>query len=366
MRLLGALSVSAAVLACAPAAHAHIVVGSKSVRSLVNESDLVLRARIVGARGVAARSSEAPGLERPEVEAEVLAVLKGEIEAPRIGFVQHGHGVAGFEPGREHLLFLVDISRSRELDVLGAGGAQRWVSLQEHDEAYPLDEPGREALLAAARAYVDAAAAANFEARSDAVHAGTLGLLTSGDSRLAASALSDLVGAPNVPLVTPADRPALEALLDDPATPISVCVALLTELERRGLVDGQVRWTTWLADDAPTADLVVAIRAAGHDGRPEVRARMLALLSSERVEVASASAAALGRPGDASVVGPLARALGHPSSRVRHAAVRGLGRIGTPAAIHALEQAGESHSDPATRRLARAEARKRQAGAESP
>ena len=351
---------------CTPSAWGHIVYGTQTLLGLVAEADLVVRARVVQISSVASFSSESGAIERPTVEAEVVEFLKGSLEDSRFHFVQHGHGVATFEPGREHLLFLVDISRSRELDVLGAGGAQRWVSLQEHDEAYPLDEPGREALLAAARAYVDAAAAANFEARSDAVHAGTLGLLTSGDSRLAASALSDLVGAPNVPLVTPADRPALEALLDDPATPISVCVALLTELERRGLVDGQVRWTTWLADDAPTADLVVAIRAAGHDGRPEVRARMLALLSSERVEVASASAAALGRPGDASVVGPLARALGHPSSRVRHAAVRGLGRIGTPAAIHALEQAGESHSDPATRRLARAEARKRQAGAESP
>ena len=219
------------------------------------------------------------------VEAEVVETLKGSLEAKRIRFVQHGHGVATFEPGREHLLFLVDISRSRELDILSEATALRWVSRQENDNAFPVDAPTSEALLAATRAYAATEKIASVEARIDLLRSGTLSLITSGDARLAASAIRDLVAAPNLALVTPDDRPALKVVIDDPATAIGVRVALLSELERRGLFDAQTRWLALLADDAPSANLVVAIRASGHDGRAPIRARLVALLASDRVEV---------------------------------------------------------------------------------
>jgi predicted secreted Zn-dependent protease len=61
---------------------------------------------------------------------------------------------------------------------------------------------------------------------------------------------------------------------------------------------------------------------------------------------------------DASMVATLGSALEHPSPRVRNAAIRGLGATRTPAAIQVLRKAGKEHPDPATRRLARAEAQR--------
>lgn len=366
------MSVRRAVLAgalgalCAAGAGAHIVVGSKTVHTLVAESDCVARARVVAVHGVAARSSEEPGRERPAVDAEVVEVLKGPCEPGRLRFVQHGHGVATFEPGREHLLFLVALARHPELDDLAASGTASWVSLQEHDDAHPLDGPEAPALLDAARAYVRAGSATDPAARTDALRAATLRLLGSGDTGLAASALRDQVAAPGAPFLTGADAPTLLAIVDDPATSMGVRAALLGLVERRGWVDGRDRWLAWLADDAPPANRVLAIRAAGQDTRPEIRARVIALLASDRSEDAAAAASALGRAGDASVVPPLAAALDHPSSRVRQAAIRSLGQTRTPAALAALDAAAADHPDPVTRRLAAAEARKRRAALATP
>jgi len=371
-------------------ARAHIVVASKPLRLLVAEADLVLRARVRTVRGIAARSLDGPGRDRPVVVADVLEVLRGAYSGERIAFAQHGHGVAPFTPGREHLLFLIELARHPELDALAPSGPEepghvRWVSLQEHDDAHPLDGPGAGALLEATRAYCRAygpsrgpsdgardgardgvrdGARASPAEDTDWLREATLRLLESGNDHLAASAVRDLAGAPGLPLVTAADRVRLEAVLDAPATDPGVRVALLAALERRRLMDGRARWLRWLGDDAPTSDLVVTIRAAAQDPRPEVRARLQALLASDRAEVAAAAAAALGRAGDEAAVEPLAAALDHPSSRVRHAAIRGLGRTRTDAAVAALEEAGAAHPDPTTRRLALAEARKRRDASE--
>lgn len=342
-----------------PSAWGHIVYGTQTLLGLVAEADLVVRARVVQISSVASFSSESGALERPAVEAEVVEILKGSLEGSRFHFVQHGHGVATFEPGREHLLFLVHISRSRELNVLSDGSGLKWVSLQEHDQAYPVDVPTSGALLSAARAFAAAEKIVSAEARIELLRSGTLSLITSGDARLAASAIRDLVAAPNLALVTQDDRPALEGVVDDPTTAIGVRVALLTELERRGLIDGQVRWLSLLADDNPSSDLVVVIPATARDRRAPIRARLIALVASDRAEVAAAAALALGQPGDASMVPILDSALSHPSSRVRNAAIRGLGATRTSEAVQALQKAGKTHPDPATRRLAQAEGQKR-------
>jgi hypothetical protein len=350
-----------ALLLCAPAARAHIVYGTKTLHGLIAEADLVLRARIVAVGEPLAAGAEARGASRPTVEAEVLEVLKGALDAPRVRFAQHGHGVAQFEPGRETLLFLIAIARSRELDALGQAGALAWVSLQEHEDLYPLDSAQRERLLAVVQAYGVADAASSAEARQAALRQATLGLLTSGDPRLAGSAVRDLVVAPGAPLVNAEDRTALQAVIDDPRSSMGVRVALLAELERRGIVEGLPIWLRLLSAQTPSRERVVAIRAAGGVVASPVRARLIVLLKDPDVQVAAAAAAALGTPGNRDAVAPLSEALSSQSEKLRMAAIRGLGRIATPEASRALESAAASHPDPATRRRARAEIGKRRA-----
>ena len=341
-------------------ARAHIVYGTRTLQQLVAESDLVLRARIVSLADRLSLGPEPTGADRPSVEAEVLAVLKGSLEAPRLTFVQHGHGVARFESGQEALIFLNRIGRSRELDVLAAGGDVAWVSFQEHDETYVLTPGNRKPLLAAAPAYVAALGAATPALRTASLHRASLALLTSGDAQLASSALRDLVVAPEPGPLTAEDLPVLDPVLADPGTSMGVRVALLAELERRGLVQGPSRRLALLSPAVPTRDRVTAIRAAASSGDPAVRSRLVALLGDADPEVAAAAAAAVAVPGRASVVAPLTLALAHESPRVRMAAIRGLGRIATPPALEALETASASSPDPATRRRAQAELRKRE------
>jgi len=346
------------LLLCAFGARAHVVYGTKTLHGLIAEADLVLRARIVAVEEDLAALGGAPGASRPTVEAEVLEVLKGGLDAPRVRFAQHGHGVVQFEPGGETLLFLIGIARSRELDALGQAGSHAWVSLQEHEDEYPLDAPTRDRLLAVAQAYVVADTAASSEARQAALRRATLGLLTSGDPRLAASAVRDLVLAPGASLVGPEDGPALLAVLDDPKISMGVRVALLVELERRGIVEGPPLWLRLLSAEAPPRDRAIAIRAAAGSASGPVRARLIALVADPDVEVAAAAAAALGTRGSRDAVAPLTGALARESESVRMSAIRGLGRIATPEAERALETAASSHPDPETRRRARAEVRK--------
>lgn len=350
-----------AVWLCAFAAQAHVVYGTKTLHGLIAEADLVLNARIVTADEGPAPSADRPGASRPAVEAAVLEVLKGNFEKPRVRFAQHGHGVARFRSGDEALLFLHDIARSPELDALGRSGTHSWVSLQEHQDTYPIEPATRDRLLGVARSYAAADAEASANARTAALRRATVDLLTSGDPQLAASALRDCVLAPDLPLLTVEELPALRAVLDDPDTSMGVRVALLTELERRDLVEGPPIWLRLLADETPSRDRITAIRAAGASSSRPVRTRLIALVASPDVQVAAAAASALGAPGNQDAVAPLTGALSHESATVRMAAIRGLGRIGAPEAQRALETAAASHPDPATQRRARAEASKRRA-----
>jgi hypothetical protein len=94
---------------------------------------------------------------------------------------------------------------------------------------------------------------------------------------LAASALRDLVAAPGAHLVAAEDLAAPESVVDDRSTAIGVRVALLAH---RRILDGTSRWLSLLADDAPTTDLVVTIRAAALEqagaSRPDPATRRLA------------------------------------------------------------------------------------------
>jgi hypothetical protein len=344
-------------LACATpgAAQAHIVSGTRTLRGLVAEADVVIEARILALEGHHSSSAAPTGDARPAVLAEVVAPLKGELEGPRVRFVQHGHGVAPFELGQDALVFLVEIERSRELSALGRSGEHAWVSLQEHADSYPLTPGNREPLLRAVRAYVASATEPAPEARTRALHDATLVLLGSGDPNLAASALRDLVQAPATPWLITEDVPRLLAVIDDPGTSMGVRVGLLTELDRRGLVDASPHWLRLLDAEWNARDRVTLIRAAGIGGGAPVRPRLVALLGDPDPPVDAAAASSLGTRDNAAAVPPLRAALADGREQVRMAAIRGLGRIAAPEARAALESAATSHPDPATRRRARAE-----------
>ena len=335
------------LVATGPVARAHIVGNTRTLRGLVAHADLVLRAKIAKLTPLS-RSSEGPG-SRPGVEAEVLDVIKGSFEGTRIHFAQHGHGVAPFEPGEETLLFLVAIERSRELDALGRAGEYAWVSLQEHADRYPLDGPGAAATIEAARAYTDPT--------PESARRATLRMLVSGDSRLAGSAVRDVVAFPDFALLVREDVPVVEQALADERLSIGVRVALLVEVERRGWIEGGAQWDAWLGPQRPSRERIAVIRAAGGAGAVRLAPRLVALLEDPDPGVVAAAAIALGAPGNRSAVAPLSSILDHDSRQVRMAAIRGLGQIGGPEALAALEAAAD-HGDESTRRRARAEVRK--------
>jgi len=350
-----ALALLPVALACfAPStnARAHIVYGTTTLHHLVATSDVVARARILDAEGRVAL--EAPGMSRPVVEARLLEVLKGPAEPGIVRFAQHGQGVAPFEDGEDVLLFLRRIERHRELARLGSAGAVAYVSLQEHDAKFLLTSESREVMLSAARSYVRVGVVTDPAARHEALRRATFAQLASPDGRLAGSAVRDLVLAEELPLITEADLPVLEPILASSKTPIGVRVALLAELERRGLVDGPTGWVELLRGTRDR-ELQTVIRAAGAHPSLPTHTVLLEILAGDDPDAAAAAAMALGAPGNDTAVAPLSRALSKGEERLRMASIRGLGRIATSSARKALEEAANSHPDPATRRRARAE-----------
>ena len=334
-------------------ARAHIVYGSENLRQQIALADVVARARILDADAVFALDD--PPLRRPVVDAELLEVLKGDAKPGAVRFAQHGHGVAEFSDGDEVLLFLRRIERSRELDDARITASIRWFSAQEHDAAYRLTPASRKAFVDAVREYRSIEAIRDPEARLTAQRRVTLAMLLSDEPRLAGSALQDLAQVEEVELVTPEAVPVLVARVRDPGAPISVRVGLLSELERRSLVAGPPLWVELLGATRG-ADRIAAIRAAGRRPGPEVTSALIQLLGGDDLAAARAAAVALGTPGNAAAVAPLAKALDSPDEPLRLASIRGLGRVATPEARAVLDAAARSHPDPATRRRARAEA----------
>jgi hypothetical protein len=337
---LAAAAVAAALLLGAGGARAHVIYGTETLRGLVQESDLVARVRIVS-------PGSALPLEEPVVVAEILEPIKGPAAPAPLRFVQHGHGVPLYQKDQEVALFLQKIGRSRELGSLA--GAVDWVSIQEGDAL-----AGDERLGAALRAYAALEKLPAAE-RPAGMREITLKLLASPDPRLASSAVRDLALAPDeTPIATAKDLPALEKILWSGATPIGVRIALLSELERRKLVPGPPQWVRLLLE-SPGADQIAVARAlAAHPSAPVTQA-LVSLLASPDVLLVSTAAISLGVPGNEPAVEPLGKLLGSKQDRVRMAAIRGLGRIATPAAQAQLAKAAANHPDPDTRRRAGAE-----------
>jgi hypothetical protein len=340
----------ALLISAAPGA-GHIEYGARTLQMLVADADVVAHARVLALDGPEA--IPVSGLGRPTLRAELLEVLKGDAPPGEIRFAQHGHGVAIYEPGEEVLLFLRRIERSRELDELAPAGVA-WVSLQEHDEKYAVTPGAGALLLASVRAYAEVETIGDAAARLEALRQLTLLLLTSGDARLATSAVQGLVLAEGVPLLRAEDVATLEPALADPALPIGLRLALRVELERRGLLADPERWVGLLAETRG-AERAAVIRAAGQRASAPVDQALLALLAGDDDDAAREAAVALGRPGNRVAVGPLDAALSGGDARLRMAAIRGLGRIGTPEARRVLERTARFHPDPDTRRRAGAE-----------
>ncbi len=350
MRGLRVAALAGALLAAA-SAHAHIVYGRASLHQLVAGADVVARARIVDA---AASVTSPDGAQRPAVDAELLEVQKGGAPLGAIRFLQHGHGVAPFRNGDVVLLFLLRAERAGELAAFAAASGLPYVSLQEHDDHWSLAGDSGAGRLAAARGYARLEAMADPAARATEHRALVAGQLASPDARLGASALADLIGAPDG-FLGGEDLPAFEAVGANPTAPIGVRVGLLAELERRGLVEAGARWGA-LIRDTRGADRRAVLRAAPMHPGPEVMGELLPLLSNADPDVAAEAALALGAPANLAAVGSLAQALDAGPARVSGAAIRALGRIGGAEARRVLEHAAASHADEATRERARAEA----------
>jgi hypothetical protein len=346
VKSLAAAALAAAAVLLAGAARAHVIYGTETLRGLVQQSDLVARVRILSI------GSGIP-LEEPVVSAQVLELIKGPqgAGAEPLRFVQHGHGVPLYQKDQEVALFLQRIERSRELGSLA--GSVDWISIQEGDAL-----AGDATLTAGLRAWAALEKLPAAE-RAAGMRELTLKLLASPDERLSRSAVRDLALASDAsPIVTKEDLPALEKILWSGATPIGVRVALLAELERRKLVPGPPQWVRLLRETRGEDQLAVVRAVAAHPSDP-VTQELVALLGGDDVLLVSAAAISLGAPGNEKAVEPLGKLLGSSQERVRNSAIRGLGRIGTPAAQAQLAKAAESHPDPATRRRASAEVTRR-------
>ena len=341
--------------ATASPSHAHLAKSTSTLRSLIAESDLVIRARVQKLDTFVAPDGP-DEMRRSVLRVEVLEVLKGpDVSGKSLAVSQHGHGVVKYRPGEEALLFLRHLSKSRELHKLASTGELEWLSTQEHDEAYALSPDARRATLQAARRYVSIEKMAGDE-RVQALRRITVKLLGSRDPQPGASALRDLVLAPGLPLVTREDVPALRKGIHDPKLSIGLRVGLLIELDRRGLLDPDPEWIRLLRTSNGKEQIAV-IRGAGSHPSALVNAALFELLAAQASETAAAAAIALGSPGNVSAVEPLSEALASKDKRVAMASIRGLGVIGNPDARAALASAAESHSDASVRRRAAAELR---------
>jgi hypothetical protein len=327
-----------------------------SLRTLVAGADLVVRVRVVEHDTFVMQRAEGEK-RRAVVRVRVLEVLKGPgTIGAELPLSQHGHGVAQYSPGDEALVFLRPLSKSRELHELGSSGELEWYSTQEHDDAYVLSSKSRRSTIQAARRYV-AIEAMPREKRVEPMRRVTMMLLTSGDQRLAVSALRDLTRAPKAPLLTEQDVPKLLRVVHDAKISIGVRVGLLAEIQRRRLVDGDAHWLRLLGA-TKGADRRVAIQAAGAHPSPRVNAALIEILQGEDGAAAASAAVALGSPGNATAVPPLAKAVASEDTRLATAAIRGLGRVGTTKAREVLSSAAHSHSAPSVRRRATAELRR--------
>lgn len=341
--LLALLLFVAALGAIASDAAAHTIPGGLTLHQLCRAADVVAVARIVKLPAEPAGTGALP-----PVEAEVLEVLRGEEVKPgKIRFVPHRHADETYREGEEVLLFLQHASR------LGDGEAA-YQAVEAVADRLVLEPRARQIWIDATRAQV----ALGKEPAPAALGRVTVAALASPEPKLAALALRDLVLAGRDPVVTAADLPALSAIVDDAARPITLRTGVLLELERRKLVEVGPRWVPLLRETTAPADRVAVIRAAGSRWfHPPVTAALVVLVGDADPDVAAAAARAVGAAGNEAAVEALGRAVHSARAEVRWAALGSLRHIGTPSARALLEGAAAVHPDPETQRVAQTESR---------
>jgi hypothetical protein len=344
-------------------AYGHVVLGTPTLHLLTVQSDFIARVRIVDPEAEVVLTD--PPLRQAVVVARVLETLKGATAddpsadlsdtstAVDLRFVQQGHGVVTYAKGEEVIVFASRITRSSELSQSRIAEHVQWFSQQESGAKYVVDAGNRDAIASAVRSYV-ALEGLPPAARQDGLRRLTAEHLASPHEVLASSALRDLVIASDFPLFSKADLVVLEPVLASTDTPIGIRIGLLAELERRGLVFGPPRWAELLRTSTG-ADRQAVVRAvAAHPSEP-VALELSKLLASSDPLLVSSAAVSIGSRGNDAAVAPLSKLLEAGEPRVRMAAIRGLGKVGSPRAKKVLAEAASSHPDAATRRRAAAE-----------
>jgi len=346
-----ALSISLLQNGAPSPAGAQSLVGVASLGQLTRDADAVVRARIVAAQA----EIEAGGIRYPIVHADVLSTLKGTAAPGAIAFVNVGSGTATFVDGDEVVLFLRYIERVPELAATPLQARLRYVAIPNAGETIVLTDASRAPVTDAVRRYAALESIPDPETRGDRLRALSLDLMKSGEPLLVTAVLRDLAPGRDAGALTLADLPNLVPLIESSRVPIGTRIALVAELERRGLVFGPARWVRLLRT-SQGADLLAVIRATGEHPSAGVDDYLIPLLAGPDVTIATAAAGALGVPGNVDAVRPLAACLGRPDESLRLTALRSLARIGTQGARQAIELVAARHPDRALRARAETEA----------
>jgi hypothetical protein len=330
-----------------PTAAAQPLAGPVSFRALVRNADAVVRARVLA--GSAKLDTW------PVVHVDVLETLKGAPAVGALTFANVGAGTATFADGEELIVFLQHSERVPELAATPLQARLRYAAIPNAGEKVVLHDADRALITRALRGYANVEAIGDPDLRTDELRKLTLEILKSGSPVLIAAALRDVGPAGDAAALTLTDLPALVPLLESSRVPIGTRIALVAELERRGLVFGPARWARLLRT-SDGSDLLAVIHAVAEHPSAGVDAQLFPLLAHADVTLATAAATALGVPGNVDAVRPLATSLGRDDAELRRAIVDSLGRIGTQSARQALELAAARHPDPVTRRHAETEA----------
>jgi hypothetical protein len=334
--------------ALAPAsADAQGITGPPSLRQLTGDADTVVRARVTAA--VAA--IEAGGRSYPVVHVDVLATLKGAAGPGATVFANVGPGTASYVDGDEVVLFLRYLERAPELAATALQSRLRYVAVPTGGERIVVTDAIRPPITEAVRRYAELETIQDPDSRGDALRKLSLDLLKSGQPLLINSVMRDLAPGGDAAALTLADLPAMVPLIENPRVPIGTRIALVAELERRGLVFGPARWVRLLRTSSG-ADLLAVIHALGEHPSAGVNDQLIPLLEQADIAIATAAAGALGVPGNVDAVRRLTANLRRSDPVFRLAVLRSLTRIGTQSARQALELVAARHPDAALRQRA--------------
>lgn len=333
------------------AAQSQAPTGALSLRRITRDADAIVTARITAARA----EVDAGGIAYPIVHADVLTTLKGAAASGPLAFVNVGAGAVGYVDGEEVLLFLQHLERVPGLAATPLQGRLRYVVIPNAGEKLVMTPWARRPLTDAVSRYVAVDTIQDPEVRGEAIRSLTLDLLKSGEPVLIAAVMRDFTPGGDAAALTLADLPAMVPLIESPRTPIGTRIAIVAELERRGLVFGPARWVRLLRT-SEGADLLAVIRAVGEHPSAGVTAQLVPLLRDRDLAVATAAASSLGVPANVDAVRPLAAALAREDWTLRRTILRSLARIGTQSARQALELVAARHPDAALRAQAETEA----------